>query len=172
MNFFELFQLPVAFDIDGNALEQQLRQLQSRHHPDSQTDGEDKKHAGKMSAIINHAYQILKYPDSRASYLLELARQADNLQNSITDLDFLDTAMEFRTALDEADKAGLADLKPCLQAWLNDLSAQFNQSYQQQNWTHAIDFAQKLKFLVKIDKDLAKKVDELADFGNDDDLYV
>ncbi len=45
MNFFELFQLPVAFTIDNNKLEQQLRQLQSQHHPDNQSDNESKKHA-------------------------------------------------------------------------------------------------------------------------------
>ena len=145
MNFFELFQLPVAFTIDNNKLEQQLRQLQSQHHPDNQSDNESKKHAEKMSAVINQAYQTLKYPDSRASHLLEL---------------------------DEADNVGLTALKPRLQTWLDELSAQFNQAYQQQNWTQAIDFAQKLKFLVKIDKDLAKKVDELANSQNDDDLYV
>ena len=159
MNFFELFQLPVAFTIDNNKLEQQLRQLQSQHHPDNQSDNESKKHAEKMSAVINQAYQTLKYPDSRASHLLELDGQADK-------------AMDFRIELDEADNVGLTALKPRLQTWLDELSAQFNQAYQQQNWTQAIDFAQKLKFLVKIDKDLAKKVDELANSQNDDDLYV
>ena len=133
----------------NNKLEQQLRQLQSQHHPDNQSDNESKKHAEKMSAVINQAYQTLKYPDSRASHLLELDGQADNLSQSIRDLDFLDKAMDFRIELDEADNVGLTALKPRLQTWLDELSAQFNQAYQQQNWTQAIDFAQKLKFLVK-----------------------
>lgn len=175
MNYFELFHLPVSFDVDNEQLEKQLRQLQSQHHPDVQTDSHAQKKAEQLSAVINNAYQALKYPDSRASHLLELAGQGDNLEQSIRDLDFLDKAMDFRIELDEAENQGLLALNNRLQSWLAELSNQFHQAYINQNWQQAVDFAQKLKFLVKIDKDITKKVDALSNLSNqnnDDDLYV
>ena len=51
------------------------------------------------SAVINHAYDILVNPDSRANYLLELSGQELNTDHSIADLDFLDDAMEMRRTL-------------------------------------------------------------------------
>lgn len=168
MSFFELFALPTDFNIDQQKLDEQLRTLQSQYHPDVV----NAQKSEQMSAVINQAYQTLKSPDSRASHLLELVEQADKLQQSIRDLDFLDLAMDFRIELDESDNGQLPILNQKLQDWLAEISHHFNQAYQQQDWQTAIDFTQKLKFLVKIDKDLAKKVDELANVADDDDLYV
>lgn len=168
MNFFEIFALPTDFDIDQQKLDEQLRALQSQYHPDVV----NAKKSEQMSAVINQAYQTLKFVDSRASHLLELVGQADSLQQSIRDLDFLDLAMDFRIELDESNSEQLPNLNQSLQDWLADIANQFAQSYQQQDWQTAIDYAQKLKFLVKIDKDLSKKVDELTNVADDDDLYV
>lgn len=167
MNFFELFALPTDFAINQQKLNEQLRTLQSQYHPDVV----NAQKSEQMSAVINQAYQTLKSPDSRASHLLELIEQADKLQQSIRDLDFLDLAMDFRIELDEINREQLPALNQRLQDWLEDIGNQFHQAYQQQDWQMAIDFTQKLKFLVKIDKDLSKKVDELANIA-DDDLYV
>ncbi|ELA08552.1 co-chaperone Hsc20 [Moraxella macacae 0408225] len=171
MNFFDLFNLPTDFDLDQNALDNQLRVLQSLHHPDVQTDRAVQAKAEQMSALINHAYQTLKFPDSRAVHLLELVGQAYDLSQSIRDLDFLDLAMDLRIELDEASALDLPILIEKLKLWINDISKQFHQAYKQQDWQTAVVLTQKLKFLLKIDKDIAKKMNELAKL-NDDDLYV
>lgn len=45
---------------------------------------------------------MLSAPDSRASYLLDMADQAQNIEHSIADLDFLEDAMQMRMDLDDA----------------------------------------------------------------------
>lgn len=169
MNYFSLFELPTAFEIDVSVLDNQLRALQSQYHPDVT----DSKKSEQMSAVINQGYQTLKYPDSRASHLLELVGQDTQLQDSIRDLDFLDMAMNFRIELDDADVTQLPTLQKRMQDWLAQSSNDFSQAYHQQDWQSAIDATQKLKFLVKIDKDIGKKMDELSTIdASDDDLYV
>lgn len=169
MNYFTLFNLPTTFEIEPNTLDKQLRILQSQHHPDVANN----QNSERFSAVINQAYQTLLYPDSRASHLLQLVGQDASLDDSIHDLDFLDLAMDFRIQLDDADISEFPALQQQLQDWLIKLSASFAQAYAKKDWQTAIDATQKLKFLVKIDKDMNKKIDELykAD-TSDDDLYV
>lgn len=187
VNYFELMNLPVNFDIDTNQLDTTFRQLQSQYHPDTQTNVASNTqtflpsipvlanlNAEQSSAVINQAYQTLKFADSRATHLLELVGQGEHLQDSIRDLEFLDKAMDLRIALDEASVAQLPPLSEQLMAWLAEVSNQFSIAYMAQNWQAATLSTQKLKFLVKLQKDLAKKTDELAEKSqnNDDDLYV
>ncbi|UNU73018.1 Fe-S protein assembly co-chaperone HscB [Moraxella nasovis] len=172
MNFFDVFGLPTSFIIDKEKLHAQFLQLQSQHHPDTHSSKTTKQNADQQSAVINIAYNTLNYADSRASHLLELVDQADQLQNSITDLDFLELAMDFRTELDEATNEQLPTLKARLDEWLDKLGQKFHQAYNNQQWETCILIAQKLKFLVKIDKDLSKQYDKLATVFDDDDLYV
>ena len=186
-NFFALFEQPAQFDVDQVRLEQQLRLLQKRYHPDNlavdETKGvtsalQAKQQSEQASALINQAYQTLSAPDSRASYLLQLADQAQNLEHSIADLDFLEDAMQMRIDLDEAiedkDRATLQQLHPQITARLTKQSERFSLAYQDEDWKTAIDATQKLKFLVKLDADVTTGLDEVAsaEQSDDDDLYV
>lgn len=186
-NFFALFEQPAQFEIDQARLDQQLRLLQKRYHPDNlMVDStkdvtsvtEAKQQSEQASALINQAYQTLKAPDSRAGYLLEMANQAHNLEHSIADLDFLEDAMQMRIDLDEAiedkDRTTLAQLQPQITTRLSKQSERFSSAYQKQDWQTAIDATQKLKFLVKLNADVTTGLDEVAsaEHSNDDDLYV
>ena len=186
-NFFALFEQPAQFEIDQARLDQQLRLLQKRYHPDNlMVDStkdvtsvtEAKQQSEKASALINQAYQTLKAPDSRAGYLLEMANQAHNLEHSIADLDFLEDAMQMRIDLDEAiedkDRTTLAQLQPQITTRLSKQSERFSSAYQKQDWQTAIDATQKLKFLVKLNADVTTGLDEVAsaEHSDDDDLYV
>ena len=186
-NFFALFEQPAQFEIDQARLDQQLRLLQKRYHPDNlMVDStkdvtsvtEAKQQSEQASALINQAYQTLKAPDSRAGYLLEMANQAHNLEHSIADLDFLEDAMQMRIDLDEAiedkDRATLAQLQPQITTRLSKQSERFSSAYQKQDWQTAIDATQKLKFLVKLNADVTTGLDEVAsaEHSDDDDLYV
>ncbi len=173
-NFFELFQQPVSFDIDLVMLAEKLHTLQKQYHPDNansnvnnnanvnnntssnletQTTQTIQSAETAHSALINHAYNTLKNPDSRAMHLLELSNQIVNFDNSIADLDFLDDAMDIRIAfIDEQSKR----FKQAYQSIVE-------QSQNQQNTIQtAIDATQKLKFLVKIDKDIDTAIDDIA----------
>lgn len=186
-NFFALFEQPAQFEIDQARLDQQLRLLQKRYHPDNlMVDStknvtsvtEAKQQSEQASALINQAYQTLKAPDSRAGYLLEMANQAHNLEHSIADLDFLEDAMQMRIDLDEAiedkDRTTLAQLQPQITTRLSKQSERFSSAYQKQDWQTAIDATQKLKFLVKLNADVTTGLDEVAsaEYSDDDDLYV
>ncbi|MDE4454714.1 MULTISPECIES: Fe-S protein assembly co-chaperone HscB [unclassified Psychrobacter] len=182
-NFFALFEQPVQFDIIQDSLDQRLRLLQKHYHPDNVAknvadNAKATQQSEQASALINQAYQTLSAPDSRASYLLDMAGQAQNVEHSIADLDFLEDAMQMRIDLDDAigdkDISALQQLHPQITERLAKQSARFNNAYQNQDWQAAIDATQKLKFLVKLNADITIGLDEVATTQHldDDDLYV
>ncbi|WP_201554045.1 Fe-S protein assembly co-chaperone HscB [Psychrobacter sp. 72-O-c] len=182
-NFFALFEQPVQFELSQDSLDQHLRLLQKRYHPDNVAknladETKAQQHSEQASALINQAYQALSAPDSRAAYLLDMAGQAQTLENSIADLDFLEDAMELRIDLGEAiesnDRPALENLHPQILQRLNNQCERFNTTYQNEEWSAAIDATQKLKFLVKLDADITTALDDVASAAqpNDDDLYV
>lgn len=181
-NFFALFDQPVTFAISISDLEQKLRALQKQYHPDNtQNHAHDtisKQQAESTSALINHAYQTLKSPDSRAEYLLEMASQGIDLNQSIADLDFLDDAIELRMDLDDAmaasDAQTLKHLYHKVNTRIEQQSERFMDSYAKQDWQTASDATQKLKFLVKLNADIDGAFDNLSQShqDDDDDLYV
>lgn len=183
-NFFALFEQPVHFELPQDSLDQRLRHLQKRYHPDNIVKNravdmlKALQQSEQASALINQAYQTLSNPDSRASYLLDMAAQGQNLEHSIADLDFLEDAMDMRIALDEAiddkNQPAIQQLHPQVTARLSTQSQRFSSAYQQQDWQTAMDATQKLKFLVKLDADITIGLDSVANAqqANDDDLYV
>ena len=182
-NFFALFEQPVQFDVVQDSLDQRLRLLQKRYHPDNiakdlADTAKAQQQSEQASALINQGYQTLSAPDSRASYLLDMAGQAQNLEHSIADLDFLEDAMEMRMDLDDAigdkDIATLKQLHPQITERLTKQSESFKGAYETQDWQTAIDATQKLKFLVKLNADVVTAIDGIsaATHLDDDDLYV
>lgn len=185
-DFFALFKQPIQFKLAQNELDERLRHLQKQYHPDNvekstlQGDAVTAKaiqQAEQASAIINQAYQTLSHLDSRAAYLLDIAGQAETLENSIADLDFLEDAMQLRIDLDDAiddkDNATLKHLQPQIAKRLQNQSERFDNAYTNQDWPQAIDATQKLKFLVKLNADITTAIDDVAKSDQtDDDLYV
>jgi len=104
-NHFELFQMPVMFEIDTQQLDAAYREVQGRVHPDkfvTATDAE-KRVAMQWATRANEAYQTLKNPLKRAMYLCEL-NGVDLVTESNTHMPtaFLMQQIEWREALDEA----------------------------------------------------------------------
>ena len=104
-NHFELFQMPVMFEIDTQQLDAAYREVQGRVHPDkfvTATDAE-KRVAMQWATRANEAYQTLKNPLKRAMYLCEM-NGVDLATESNTNMPtaFLMQQIEWREALDEA----------------------------------------------------------------------
>lgn len=104
-NHFELFQMPVMFEIDTQQLDAAYREVQGRVHPDkfvTATDAE-KRVAMQWATRANEAYQTLKNPLKRAMYLCEL-NGVDLATESNTHMPaaFLMQQIEWREALDQA----------------------------------------------------------------------
>ncbi|HEY8026050.1 MAG TPA: Fe-S protein assembly co-chaperone HscB [Burkholderiaceae bacterium] len=107
-NHFELFNLPQQFSVDTGALDQAYRQVQSQVHPDKFVSGSDteKRVAMQWATRANEAYQTLKSPLKRASYLCELQGvDLETESNTAMPRAFLMQQMEWRELLDDA-KAG------------------------------------------------------------------
>lgn len=153
VNYFELMNVPQQYQIDIAKLQQTLRQLQSKFHPDNNldasvaeqnlslsanADGSLRESIAKLSAlkheqasaIINEAYNTLKSPDSRASHLLALKGISQSINQPIRDLDFLDDAMSFRIDLDDADSQSITLLSKKLTEWLSNYQLAFDEVYQ------------------------------------------
>jgi molecular chaperone HscB len=171
MNHFELFNLPAALDIDLAALKAQFLSLQQQFHPDK---AEDKDQALIQSSEINQAYKVLSQVDSRAAYLLSLKKQDYHLDQSISDFEFLQDAMEIREQLDDAQ--GSEDLKSLrveVQQWMDGLVREFKIDYDDEDWAEARDTVRKLRFFQKVMADIDRADDRFLDddsFDLDDDF--
>ena len=171
MNHFELFNLPVALDIDLVTLKSEFLKLQQQYHPDKATD---KDLALIKSSEINQAYKALLQVDSRAAYLLSLKKQDYHLDQSISDFEFLQDALEIREQLDEAHSSDdLVSLKTEVQQWIEGLVREFKIDYDDEDWAEARDTVRKLRFFVKVMADIDKAEDRFLDddsFDLDDDF--
>ncbi len=171
MNHFELFNLPVTLDIDLAALKSEFLKLQQQYHPDK---AEDKDQALIQSSEINQAFKVLSAVDSRAAYLLSLKKQDYHLDQSISDFEFLQDALEIREQLDDATSADhLTSLKVEVQQWIDGLVREFKIDYSDEDWGEARDTVRKLRFFVKVMADIEKAEDRFLDdddFDLDDDF--
>jgi molecular chaperone HscB len=107
-NYFELFDLPTAFDLDPVDLAARYRELQRRFHPDrfASASEPERRLSLQLTAQINAALQTLKDPVARARYLLGL-QGVDTGEDTDTAMDtaFLMEQMELRESLAEARDA-------------------------------------------------------------------
>ena len=105
-NDFELFNVPVQFAQDSAVLDAHWKELQREAHPDkfAAQGAAAQRLAMQWSVRINEAYQRLKDPLKRATYLCELHGAPINAEtNTAMPADFLMQQMEWREALDDAE---------------------------------------------------------------------
>ena len=171
MNHFELFNLPVALDIDLATLKANFLKLQQQYHPDK---AENKDQALIKSSEINQAYKVLSQVDSRAGYLLTLKKQDYHLDQSINDFEFLQFALEIREQLDEAQSSEqLSSLKTEVQQWIDGLVREFKIDYEAEDWAESRDTVRKLRFFQKVMNDIHQAEDRILDdedFDLDDEF--
>ena len=108
-NHFELFQLPQRFALDQSRLDAAYREVQSKVHPDKfvQASDAEKRVAMQWATRANEAYQTLKRPLKRATYMCELhGVDLETESNTSMPTAFLMQQMEWREAFDDARQAG------------------------------------------------------------------
>ena len=175
MNYFELFNLPVSFDVDLSTLPQTYQQLQRLTHPDRFASGseQEKLVAIQKNAQVNDAYSVLKSPLSRAEYLLNLRGiDLQHEQKTIKDTAFLMQQMEWREELSEISEQtdplialeSLEDeinqtIKSDLTKLRNFLKSDLTVAEQS-----AADIIRQLKFSYKMLSEIELKEDILSDF--------
>ena len=160
--YFTLFQLEPAFDIDAENLEQTYRALAARFHPDkfASASAFEQKQAVMMSSAINDAYRTLKNPIDRAAYLLKtLGIDADAPEHTSFAPDFLMQQMEWRETLMEAraesDLKTLENLNDEIRAEQEKLFCDLKQSFARQDHDTAAQQVRQGRFLDKLRNEIS-----------------
>jgi molecular chaperone HscB len=102
---FTLFGMPEAFALDPQRLDQRWRELQAQVHPDRfAVEGAAAQRVAMQWAMrVNQAYQRLKDPLKRASYLCERrGMPIDAERNTAMPRDFLVQQLAWRESLHDA----------------------------------------------------------------------
>ncbi len=112
-NYFEIFGLPVSYEVDVKGLADRFRELQREMHPDrfAASTEHEKRLSMQWSSLINTAHDTIKAPLPRAIYMMTLkGREVDH--NPVLPPAFLMEQIELREELEalEDDPAGLEKL--------------------------------------------------------------
>ncbi len=173
-NFFALFGLPVAYELDRALLDEHYRELQRTVHPDRYASAgeQERRISMQQAARINEGYQILKAPLRRGRYLLELrGHEFKDEHNTTRDPAFLMQQIELREQLDEV--RGTADpltevanlivsIEKQVQALGDELSACLAQSPEAVPEA-AVDLVLKMQFFRKLEAEAAELEADLED---------
>ncbi|MCG9096354.1 Fe-S protein assembly co-chaperone HscB [Laribacter hongkongensis] len=169
MSYFELFDLPVRFAVDGEALETAYRKVQAEVHPDrfASAPEAERRRALELATEANEAFQTLRSPVARAHYLLQL-RGIDTQEetNTAMPVDFLMAQMEWREAVADAraasDVEGLEQLAAAVRADRDELVAALVRSLDvTQEYDVAALGVRKLRFLDKLDQEIGDAIESL-----------
>ena len=159
---FQLFGLPVQFDLNAEQLHQQYRTLAAQFHPDrfAAASAFEQKQAMMMSAAINQAYEQLSHPLNRAAELLRAQNiDADAPEHTSFSPEFLMQQMQWRETLMDAqmeqDEAAMLALDAKIAAEQQTLLIQLRQAFEQQQYESAAQLVRQGRFLDKLRQEIA-----------------
>ena len=159
---FQLFGLPVQFDLNAEQLHQQYRTLAAQFHPDrfAAASAFEQKQAMMMSAAINQAYEQLSHPLNRAAELLRAQNiDADAPEHTSFAPEFLMQQMQWRETLMDAqmeqDEAAMLALDAEIAAEQQTLLIQLHQAFEQQQYESAAQLVRQGRFLDKLRQEIA-----------------
>lgn len=157
-NYFDLFGIPVDFQLDQNGLHDAHLRLQSVYHPDRFVNGTDqeKRLAVQKAAWVNEAYDALKNPVKRAKYMLKVGGLELNDEHETTgDTAFLMEQIELREEMDQCRSCN--DPMLCCDHIIGKLdqrskeyAASFEMLYQQGQLEEARQVSKKMQFVQRI----------------------
>ena len=168
LNFFTLLQLPEAFVIDLEKLNQNYQSIQKEIHPDrfASFDDEAKLESIKKTAQLNDAYQTLKSPIRRAEYLLRLnGIDIHDEKYTAVSQDFLMQQMEWREELEteKQNKVALEKLAHDIQKNKNEMISQLPTFFDNKNnLSDAIIVTRELNFIEKIEQHINDALIEIV----------
>ncbi len=103
-NYFELFGIPVGYDVHRGSIQGRYLDLQRVVHPDRFVGLGDRgqRMAVQYAAFVNEAFDTLCSPLKRALYLLEISgHPVDVERNTVMDTSFLMEQLSLREDLGE-----------------------------------------------------------------------
>ncbi len=107
MNYFELYDLQVAFTVDAALVKQRFLALSRKYHPDffTQANAAEQAEVLEMSAAVNKAYKVFQQPDETMKYVLQWLDVLEEEEKYQLPPDFLMEMMELNEQLMEAKMA-------------------------------------------------------------------
>lgn len=173
---FELFELPVSFELDLQDLSQRYRELQRTVHPDkfANASEHERRLSVEKTAAINEAYQTLKSPQHRARYMLELQSVSfDNEKDTALDQDFLMEQIELRESLAELSQSDdplanlnqiMVDIKKRITLVLDDIREQLATEQLDDKQKNSVkQLVHKMQFLNKLQQEAEYQEENLLD---------
>lgn len=165
-NFFELFDVPVAYEVDIDLVQQRYRNLQKAVHPDKFVNASDqeKRISMQQTSWINEAFNTLRQPVELAIYLLKLKGVDLNLENETTmDAMFLMEQMEMREAVSEVRSkddplSELDNVAAEIKSKMKLMMEEFSNAYENEQLEDAKELIRKMQFMQKA----KQEVDELS----------
>ncbi len=170
MNYFEFFELPIAFKIDEGELKRHFYENSKKYHPDFFTLEPEDKQAEilELSTLNNEAYRTLSDFDKRLKYVLELkGALVEEGKNEIPQefllemMDINEGLMELEFDFDKAKyQAALQQIEQLEHAIYQEV-AEIIEHYNDKKSTDAElsavrDYYLKKRYLLRIRENLAK----------------
>jgi molecular chaperone HscB len=154
---FQYLEMPYAFNIDLNYLQQHYFKLQHFVHPDrySRASTREKSYAEQHASFLNKAYEQLKDPIYRAEILLK----QHNLSLNTTAQEVLMTITTWQEKIAEAKTA--EEFNRLLDALDKDCQHTYNQlnfEFTNNKIADASVFAGTLQYLLKVHQQLMQKM--------------
>ena len=181
-NYFQLFSIPVAFDVDLPVIKAAYRELQRNLHPDrfANSTANEKLLSMQASSLVNEAMDVLQSPIRRAAYLLELQGHPVNFETNIAmSPEFLMEQMELREALDELKNSSdpvdsIADFTQRIDQKMDELKIEFKNLFndylhkkkqsEQSDLPGSIEMiVRKMQFMNKLQIEASKIEEDLFD---------
>jgi len=161
-NHFELFDLPIAFEVNEAQLAERFQSLQRELHPDkfAAATASEKRWSMQAASLVNEAYQSLSKSLSRANYLLALnGISTDEETDTQMDPGFLMQQMELREAIAEATEAAdpyaaLDAVRRELQSGINSSTEHFSNAAANNEWTTARSVVREWQFFDKLKREV------------------
>lgn len=168
MNYFEFYNLPISFELEEGKLRQLFLKKSKQYHPDFYTLESEEKQAEilELSTLNNEAYKLLKDPNKRLKYVLELKGLLGDPQTNALPQSFLMEMMEvneqvmelqfdYDAAAHEQLKQQLEEEKTALKASVQPLLSNYEEATAKEEDLIAIrDYYYKNQYLKRLEENI------------------
>jgi molecular chaperone HscB len=147
-HYFDIFDLPVSFDINKQQLKTSFNAQIIQFHPDKFSDETMRNQAVQNTSLLNTAFNTLHNDLERAAYLLELNNinafdEKDTQMNS----SFLMEMIDLQEALETLEEsAKINTFITTIDTKINNTTQQLSAAFLQQNFDDAKNLVRELKF--------------------------
>jgi molecular chaperone HscB len=154
-NFFDLFNIDIAVDINKSELDEKVKILQNKFHPDKYANGSDfeKRLALQISSHVNDGYKVLSDIVLRIDYILKINNFVKDESKTINDIEFLQEQIEYSELVETLKEnlniviidENLLKIKSLLKNTIDDIKL----SLQSQDFEDMWQKLSKIRFYIK-----------------------